>query len=145
MNFSVEDLHGLLTGRTSVAISRRLLHNFKAQGLDLNQEQWAVMVALWEEDGQIQQALAEKTFKDKPSITRLLDKLEKQALVVRQDDPKDRRIKRILLTDKGKVLEKEATAMAQKTLDEALIGIDPEKILICREVLYLVYQNLRKD
>ncbi|NIK74754.1 DNA-binding MarR family transcriptional regulator [Thermonema lapsum] len=145
MEFLVEDLYNLLVGRTSTAIGRRLLRNFRAHGLDISQEQWAVLVELWREDGQIQQELAVKTYKDKPSITRLIDKLEAQGLVERRADETDRRIKRIFLTEKGKALEKDAMDMAQKTLNEAISGIEAEKILICREVLYRVYKNLAQD
>jgi len=145
MEFLVEDLYNLLVGRTSTAIGRRLLRNFRAHGLDISQEQWAVLVELWREDGQIQQELAVKTYKDKPSITRLIDKLEAQGLVERRADETDRRIKRIFLTEKGKALEKDAMEMAQKTLNEAISGIEAEKILICREVLYRVYKNLTQD
>lgn len=145
MEFQVEDLYNLLVGRTSTAIGRRLLRNFKAHGLDISQEQWAVLVELWREDGQIQQELAIKTYKDKPSITRLIDKLEAQGLVERHADEADRRIKRVFLTPKGKALEKDAMEMAQKTLNEAIRGIEAEKILVCREVLYRVYKNLSES
>jgi predicted transcriptional regulator len=42
-----------------------------------------VLYHLWKEDGRSQQDLCNATFRDKPSITRLVDNLEKLALVKR--------------------------------------------------------------
>ena len=55
-------------------------------------------VHLWKEDGQSQQELCKATFRDKPSITRLVDNLEKLQLVKRVASTNDRRINRIFLT-----------------------------------------------
>lgn len=49
-------------------------------------------------DGVTQQELCNATFKDKPSMTRLIDNMERQHLVVRISDKKDRRTNLIHLT-----------------------------------------------
>ncbi len=49
------------------------------------------LIFLWEKDGVTQQELCNATFKDKPSMTRLIDNMERQHLVVRISDKKDRR------------------------------------------------------
>ncbi|MEI9955734.1 MAG: MarR family transcriptional regulator [Ferruginibacter sp.] len=56
---------------------------------------------LWKEDGLSQQQLCDATFRDKPSITRLVDNLEKVKLVKRNASKEDRRINMIVLTDEG--------------------------------------------
>ena len=62
------------------------------------------LVYLFNCDGNSQQEIAEKTYRDKVSITKIIDNLEKHELVFRVVDENDRRVKRIFLTKKGKAL-----------------------------------------
>ncbi len=82
--------------------------NFRQNGLEISPEQWTVLIFLWEKDGVTQQELCNATFKDKPSMTRLIDNMERQHLVVRISDKKDRRTNLIHLTTDGKELEEKA-------------------------------------
>ena len=90
-----------------------------------------------------QQELCNATFRDKPSITRLVDNLEKLQLVKRVASEEDRRINRICLTKTGLKLQEQSMMMAEETLNEALEGVAPEQIDICKAVLQLVYDNLK--
>jgi DNA-binding MarR family transcriptional regulator len=67
----------------ATAIARRLQKNFRNNGVDITIEQWSILYHLWKEDGLSQQELCNRTFRDKPSITRLIDNLEKLKLVKR--------------------------------------------------------------
>jgi DNA-binding MarR family transcriptional regulator len=87
--------------------------------------------------------LCKATFRDKPSITRLVDNLEKAGLVKRIAAENDRRINRIYLTKQAQKLQQESMDIAEQTLNEALNGVSPEKIEICKEVLQVVYDNLK--
>ncbi len=46
-------------------------------------------------------ALAERLFCDASNVTGMVDRLEARGLLERRDDPRDRRVKRIALTDDG--------------------------------------------
>jgi DNA-binding MarR family transcriptional regulator len=98
---------------------------------------------LWKEDGLSQQQLCDSTFRDKPSITRLVDNLEKVKLVKRNASKEDRRINMIVLTDEGRELEEKCMAIANTTLNEALEGVTNGQIEIAKEVLQMVYDNLK--
>ena len=105
MNFSelnIEMVFALMSGKLSAAINRKLYRSFRKLSIDITPEQWTVLYYLWSRDGVTQQELCNVTFKDKPSMTRLIDNLEKQQLVVRSPGVKDRRINLIHLTDKGR-------------------------------------------
>ncbi len=140
--FKKGELYSFITGKTSTAIARRLQKNFKQAGLDITIEQWSVLYHLWKQDGQSQQQLCEATFRDKPSITRLVDNLEKNKLVKRLADKNDRRINLISLTVAGRKLEEESMIVANQTLNEALAGVTNGQIEIAKEVLQIVYDNL---
>ncbi|TGK07477.1 MarR family transcriptional regulator [Leptospira semungkisensis] len=71
---------------------------------DLTVEQWFLLNRLSNGKSVSQTDLVDKTFKDRPNITRLLDGLEKKSLVARKDDPNDRRKFTVSITKAGKAL-----------------------------------------
>ena len=137
------ELYSFITGKASTAIARNLQKRFNAAGLKITIEQWSVLYHLWKEDGKSQQELCSATFRDKPSITRLVDNLERQQLVRRVPSQDDRRINLIYLTRQAQRLQEETMQLAEATLNEALDGVPADRIEICKEVLQVVYDNLR--
>src|SRR6187551_695366 len=133
--FKKGELYSFITGKASTAIARRLQKKFNTSALNLTIEQWSVLYHLWKEDGISQQELCNATFRDKPSITRLVDNLEKLNLVKRVASENDRRINRIYLTKQGQKMEEQAMTMADETLNEALSGVTNGQIEIAKEVL----------
>jgi len=143
-HFKKGELYSFITGKASTAIARRLQKKFNTAGINLTIEQWSVLYHLWKEDGKSQQELCNATFRDKPSITRLIDNLEKLNLVKRVPDDKDRRINKVFLTRAAVKLEEETMELAEATLNEALEGVPPTQIEMCKEVLQMVYDNLSR-
>jgi DNA-binding MarR family transcriptional regulator len=137
-------LYSFITGKASTAIARRLQKNFKEADIDITIEQWSVLYHLWKEDGQSQQQLCAATFRDKPSITRLVDNLEKSKLVKRVASKNDRRSNLIFLTNDAKNLEQKTMEVANTTLNESLEGVNNEQIETAKVVLQMVYDNLAK-
>jgi DNA-binding MarR family transcriptional regulator len=140
--FKRGELYSFITGKASTAVARRLQRNFKESGIDITIEQWSVLYHLWKEDGQSQQQLCDATFRDKPSITRLVDNLEKSKLVKRVASKNDRRSNLIFLVKDAKALEQKTLEVANRTLNEALEGVSNDQIEIAKEVLQMVYDNL---
>jgi DNA-binding MarR family transcriptional regulator len=141
--FKSGELYSFITGKASTAVARRLQKNFKDAAIEITIEQWSVLYHLWKEDGQSQQQLCEATFRDKPSITRLVDNLEKSKLVKRVASKNDRRSNLIFLTKEAKNLEQKTMDVANRTLNEALEGVTNGQIEIAKEVLQKVYDNLK--
>jgi DNA-binding MarR family transcriptional regulator len=141
-HFKKGELYSFITGKASTAIARRLQKKFNEAGITITIEQWSVLYHLWKSDGMNQQELCNATFRDKPSITRLVDNLEKLELVKRVSDNKDRRINRIFLTMSALELEEKMMMLAEETLNEALAGVSQQQIEMCKEVLQKVYDNL---
>ena len=141
--FRKGELYGFITGKASTAIARRLQKNFKQNNVDITIEQWSVLYHLWKEDGMSQQQLCDATYRDKPSITRLVDNLEKMKLVKRVASKDDRRINMIYLTPSSEQLQVQTMDIANQTLNEALSGVTNGQIEIAKEVLHCVYENLK--
>ncbi|MEX6690342.1 MarR family transcriptional regulator [Danxiaibacter flavus] len=138
------ELYSVINGMASTAVARRLQKNFRKAGLEITVEQWSVLYHLWKEDCLNQQELCNRTFRDKPSITRLIDNLEKQHLVKRITSKEDRRINQVCLTDAAKELQELTVEIANQTMDEALIGVNKTDIEIVKKVLQQVYDNLKQ-
>ena len=143
--FKRGELYSFISGQASTAIARRLQKKFNGSGLNLTIEQWSVLYHLWKEDGRSQQELCNATFRDKPSITRLVDNLEKLNLVKRVADERDRRINKVYLTASAKKLQDSSMQLAEETLNEALKGVPAEQIDLCKQVLQKVYDNLNGE
>jgi DNA-binding MarR family transcriptional regulator len=141
-HFKRGELYSVINGMASTAVARRLQKNFRNAGLEITIEQWSVLYHLWKEDGLSQQELCTRTFRDKPSITRLIDNLEKQHLVKRVASPTDRRINLVQLTDAAKDLQQITIDLANQTMAEALVGVDKKDIETVKQVFQKVYDNL---
>ena len=123
-NFDIKLIFAILNGKVSAAINRKLYRNFRQYNVDITPEQWTVLLYLWEKDGVTQQELCNATFKDKPSMTRLIDNMEH-------------------LTKTGRDLEEKSRFIANKTLKEALRGLSVEELSISQEVLRKVFLNTK--
>jgi len=117
---------------------------FKEQNIDLTYEMHQVMACLWKNDGLRQQDLADKTLKDKASLTCLIDNLTKRNLVQRFEDANDRRSKLIFLTDEGRELgmkvepwATELFTIVSKNIDSALLN---QSILMVKQMI----ENVKK-
>lgn len=141
--FKKGELYSFITGKASTAIARRLQRNFNQAGMAITIEQWSVLYHLWKEEGQSQQQLCDATFRDKPSITRLVDNLEKLKLVKRVPSKNDRRSNLIYLTKEAIQLQERSMEVANQTLNEALDGVSHTQIETAKEVLQKVYDNLK--
>ena len=141
--FKRGELYSFMTGVASTAIARRLQKNFKQEGIEITIEQWSVLYHLWKKDGMSQQELCDASFRDKPSITRLVDNLEKLKLVKRVSSSTDRRMNMITLTDAAKKLQERTMGIASNTLNEALEGVSATDIERAKLVLQQVYDNLK--
>ncbi|MFI5129225.1 MAG: MarR family winged helix-turn-helix transcriptional regulator [Chitinophagales bacterium] len=141
--FKKGELYSFVTGKASTAIARRLQKKFNNAGLNLTIEQWSVLYHLWKQEGMSQQELCNATFRDKPSITRLVDNLERLDLVKRVASENDRRINLIYLTRQAQKLQEQSMILAEETLNEALETVPVDKIEVCKEVLQHVYDNLK--
>ncbi len=141
--FKRGELYSVINAMAATAIARRLQKHFRNEGLDITIEQWSILYHLWKEDGLSQQELCNRTFRDKPSITRLLDNLEKLKLVKRVASKEDRRINSIFLTEAALQLHDVTINLANQTMDEALVGVSKTDIETVKNVLQQVYDNLK--
>lgn len=111
-------------------------------GEEITPEQWVILVRLWEEDGRTQTDLGESTYRDRPTMSRILDGMERRDLVERRADPKSARAWRIHLTAHGRALEKKLVPVARDLVARSLEGVSKADLATTRKTLQRVFANL---
>lgn len=84
---------------------------------------YLVLCCLWEEDGLSTSGIADKLKQLGATLTGVVDRMEKRALVYRERDPDDRRVIRIWLTEEGKQLMKTLPSIGAETIERATTGM----------------------
>jgi DNA-binding MarR family transcriptional regulator len=113
-------------------------------GINMTPEQFLVMDILWDEQSISQQKIADIIRKDKNSVTKFIDSLEKNKLVTRTVDKNDRRINKIELTEEGVALEEKTTEIAIKFMNDTIKGIDERDLDTFSKVLQQMNANLEE-
>ena len=134
---------GLLIRSAHNSMTERFVQNVFNSGLDISMDQWMILGPIWQLESPSQKELGEICFRDKPSITRIIDSLEKKSLVVRVPDQIDHRIKRVVLTKAGKQLFYDVLPIMEKTRKEVRGNIPEEEIQIFKNVLSKIIKNLK--
>ena len=142
MQVNEREVFSILTGKISSTINRALLRAFSQEDLHITTEQWSVLSCLWNEDKVTQSDLCDLTRKDKPSMTRLIDNLQRSKIVVRVPHATDRRVNLIHLTQYGASLREKVTAVVQSVVDKALQDVSESEIMVARTVLNKIIANL---
>jgi|TARA_B100000929_G_scaffold283721_1_gene265142 DNA-binding MarR family transcriptional regulator len=133
---------GMLIGQVHRLSTKRFVQNSHNSGLDISMDQWIVLGPIWENDGVSHKEISEYCLKDKTSVTKIIDTLEKKNLVVRVSDQLDHRVKRVVLSNKGKELFLQAIPIMELTRDQLRDGITEQDIESLRSVLTKIYNNL---
>ena len=136
---------GMLINSAPRAMTKRFVQNAMKSGLDISLDQWMVLGPIWQLESASQKELGEITLKDKTSITRLVDILEKKNLVVRVEDQIDHRIKRVILTNAGKQLFFDVLPIMEKTREEVRKDISDQDIETFKKVLSSIIVNLEDE
>ena len=142
MNEKVSNLIGHHITSAARSMHRALQRGFRQAGYPITAEQWIILVCLYDRDGRTQQELCELTFKEKPSLTRILNNLEISKLITRVSDPEDGRSNRIFLTKYCKKLEADLIKIAENVQVKALQQITPADIEITRSTLEKIMKNI---
>lgn len=110
---------------------------------DLTFEQLMVLFLLEERDGQNLRALAEQADRERTTMTRMVDGLERRNLVVRVPDKTDGRNKLVYLTRQGRRLTEELDSQATDFDRKALKGLTKKQIAEATTVLEKISRNLQ--
>ena len=110
--------------------------------INLTPEQYLVMDILWDADVMSQQSIADIIQKDKNSVTKFIDSLEKKGLVYRVVNKEDRRVNNIMVSEEGKKLKTKTTEVAIKMMRNVLDNIKEEDLMAFDKVMMQIKDNI---
>ena len=126
-----------------VARLMRTAYDRRIRKLGLTRAQWWVLTHLYRSNGVSQTELAETLEIEKPTLGRLLDRLEAKGWVTREHDAKDRRGWRVHLTDEVEPALSTMRAIAKELRRDALTGISAAERERFVDTLLTIKENLR--
>ena len=127
--------------------SRLVRKRFEARSAEFNltSAQWRMLFLVCKTEGGAAQSRFADVLDIEPiSVSRQLDRMEAQGWVTRAHDPGDRRIRRVLPTDKALAAFAHVKSHADAVYAEALEGLTPSARLALTETLAVLIQNLTK-
>ena len=126
-----------------VARLMRTAYDRRIRKLGLTRAQWWVLTHLYRSNGVSQTELAETLEIEKPTLGRLLDRLEAKGWVKREHDAKDRRVWRVHLTEEVEPALRTMRAIAKELRRDALSGISAAERERFVDTLLAIKENLR--
>ena len=126
-----------------VARLLRTAYDRRIRKLGLTRAQWWVLTHLYRSNGVSQTELAETLEIEKPTLGRLLDRLEAKGWVRREHHASDRRVWRVHLTDEVEPALRTMRAIAAELRRDALAGISAAERERFVDTLLAIKENLR--
>ncbi|MEL6867474.1 MAG: MarR family transcriptional regulator [Bacteroidota bacterium] len=142
---STTEVYGFAIERTAKFIKRCFQQVLKKTGEEITVDQWVIMYELYKCDGLSQFEIGERTYKQAPAITRILDFLSSRNLITREAVPDDRRKFQIHLTQQGKQKVEKLLPMALEFRRKGWEGLTDEDMHHLLRILNRIDQNFRKQ
>lgn len=99
----------------------RRFYEYQMKKYNITPPQFEVLISLWSEDGLVLSDLSKRLSRDGPTITGIIDRMEKKELVRRKRSTRDRRIIQVYLSEKALKM-KEALVELQQTAGSDIIN-----------------------
>lgn len=134
---------GLHLDATLKVIKQDLTRRFREQGIDLTPEQYALLAELASRGELAQKELAKSTFKDAPTVSRIIDLLVKKGWINRSADTDDRRKYILTLTPAGQAIFETAAPIVHAAREVGWQGLTEEDYSRLKHILDRVVENIQ--
>jgi len=138
----IEDRLIFLISKVYQKLITNLQRAFSDACLEVTPIQAMVLFLLQKKDGASLTELSQGLMLENPTVTGLIDRLEKLGYVKRSDHPNDRRVYLIHLTKKGDAVAKRALPIIKKFNEEIKEGYSGKEIEDFKKVLIGAFRKL---
>jgi DNA-binding MarR family transcriptional regulator len=138
--FDPEASLGHQVNRAARAMAAALGRRLQRHGVSIGQ--WAVLLFLYQRDGQSQAELSRRVAIEPPTLVRTLDRMERDKFVERRPDARDARVTRVHLTEKARLLRHALFAEARAVNASVEQALGRERAAALRDDLALVSRAL---
>ena len=135
---------GILLERSTRITKLSFIKAFKKLGADITPEQWVVLDCLSQENGQTQTELCEKAYKNKPTVSRIIDITCNKKLTQRKAFAGDKRKSKIFLTAKGKKLVEKCSPEIDRLRELSWKGLTGKDYDQFCNITEQIFDNLSK-
>ena len=97
---------------------------------------------LWRQDGLTQSQMVERMCVQPPTVSKMIDRMEKAGLVERHPDSVDSRISRVYLTEQGRTSQLAVRGIWRNIEQQITGGLSVEEWIVLRRLLLQVHENL---
>lgn len=122
----------------------RTVYDRRVKGIGLTRSQWWVLNHLFRHPGATQTELASILEIERPTLGRLLDRLEKKGWVRREHDATDRRAWRVHLTKAAEPAMRRLRTQAARLRSDALAGLSAKERERFVDTLLAIKTNLSR-
>ena len=130
---------------TGCKLKQFIAAKLRQENVPLTPEQFLLIDLLWNQGSMSQQQLADQMHKDKNSVTKLVDAIERKGFVYRQQNASDRRSNTLVLTEKALELRDHAKQKGISILDEMLEDISETELRAFLSTLNKLNVNMTID
>jgi len=142
----VETKGGFLISRIKQTGTRIFDRMLATSGIDeFNGAQGRILYVLWQNDEISISSLSAQTSLANTTLTAMLDRMENSGLIIRKFDPKDRRNRLIVLTEKAKSLKDDYTRISEKMNEIYYTGFTETEIVQFESYLQRILNNLERE
>lgn len=117
--------------------------NDRLESLGLYRGQHRLLFALGDEDGKTHKNLSELLNVTPATITKMVQRMEQNGFLERKMDPKDQRISRVFLTQKGKDIQEQLKQLFIQLEKDEIEGFSSEELTQFQNYLQRVQANLK--
>ena len=132
----VEDRFIFLISKVYQKLITDLQKSFSGSGVEVTPIQVMLLFFLQQNDGLSLTQISQGLMLENPTVTGLIDRLEKSGYVKRSDHPNDRRVYLVHLTEKGNKVAKKALPIVRKLNEKIKAGYSKGEIGNFTKVLF---------
>ena len=132
---AVEDRLIFLISKVCQKLIINLQKAFSESGLEVTPVQVGLLFFLQKNDGSSLTQISQGLMLENPTVTGLVDRLEKSGYVKRSDHPSDRRVYLVYLTEKGNKVADKALPIVKKLNEQIKEGYSEREIENFKKVL----------
>jgi DNA-binding MarR family transcriptional regulator len=105
-------------------------------------QQW-ILRRLWDEDGQTPGEIARQLELSTPTVTKAAMRMEAAGLIDRRPDPRDARLVRLFLSERGRALEKTIAEEMAQLARRSLATLTEDEVKALVSALAAIRRNLQ--
>ena len=133
---ALEDRLIFLISKVCQKLVINLQKAFSKSGIAVTPIQVMLLFFLQKKDGSSLTQISQGLMLENPTVTGLIDRLEKLGYVKRSDHPNDRRVYMVYLTEKGSKVAKKALPIVKRLNEQIKEGYSKEEIDNFKKVLF---------